>query len=164
MKNESSSRKGTTSAAEALDVYLRRSQLGELDWPTEIANVMSAALKVRDAELALCPDAQSKLAALGKYVDFARDLEKLAGRGWLKKDGDVADNMPLEAARIREAALEMELKRAELRRELAQNEQQQICRPRRADPAAAAGAVEEGRSAAIVDRGTRRHRRRRRRR
>ena len=31
--------------AEALDVYLRRSQLGELDWPTEIANVMSAALK-----------------------------------------------------------------------------------------------------------------------
>ena len=47
----------------------------------------------------------------------------------MKKDGDVADNMPLEAARIREAGLEMELKRAELRRELPQSNQQRIWTP-----------------------------------
>jgi beta-lactamase regulating signal transducer with metallopeptidase domain len=109
-------------AVRAMDEYLLRLRGRMLDLPAQIENIQAAALKLRDAELALCPDAESKVGTLGIYLDFLRNLQKFA-HTWVNADGSLGASTPLGEARLREACVEMQLKMAQLLRELAENEQ-----------------------------------------
>jgi beta-lactamase regulating signal transducer with metallopeptidase domain len=111
-------------AAEEMDIYRKEWQSGNLDLAGQIENVLAAAGKMRDAELSLGPDAKARLATLGKYLDLTRNLEQIA-LGWVKHGGIAGVNAPRAAVRMHEARLEAELQIARIRRELAQNEQQQ---------------------------------------
>ena len=109
-------------AVRAMDEYLLQLRGRRLDLAAKIENIQAAALKLRNAELALCPDAESKVGTLGIYLDFLRNLQKFA-HTWVNADGSVGASTPLGEARLREACMEMQLNMAKLLREQAQNEQ-----------------------------------------
>jgi beta-lactamase regulating signal transducer with metallopeptidase domain len=120
-------------AVRAMDEYLLQLRGRRLDLAAQIENIQAAALKLRDAELALCPDAESKLGTLGIYLDFLRNLQKFA-RTWVNADGSVGASTPLGEARLREACVQMQLNMAQLLREQAEKEREK-------QPPAASGVV-----------------------
>ena len=124
-------------AAQAMDAYQLRWREGNFDLAADMLNIQVAVLKLRDAELALCPDAESILGTLGKYLEFVRSLQKVASV-WVNSDGSVGASTPLGEARMREECVEMQFKMAKLIREQAEKDREKL------PPAAIGGSPSDG--------------------
>jgi hypothetical protein len=106
-------------AARAMQVYQQQFQSGNLDLAARIEDILAAGRNLLDAQLALAEKSEDELHALEPYLAFTRYLEQVAD-GWVKAGGVVGVDAPLEAARMREARADAELRLLKLRRTFAQ--------------------------------------------
>ncbi len=108
-------------ASRAMQAYQKQWETGSLDLVAQIDNLLAAARNLRDAELAFDQRQEIQLGVLETYLDFTRYLEQVAD-GWVKAGGVAGVNAPLEAAHMRGARADAELRVHNLQRDMAQRE------------------------------------------